>query len=224
MARVIRYRVHNLAADRLPTLHQRFDELAGARQWRSEPLWLASGESRGLFEGEYFRHLIDADRARAAGEAGGETDLDPPGPDPAEAGAERVSDISAAGFLKMRGDELDALVLLFFLRDISAEFGVRVVWHDDENPLLKLRFLEFRSGLLPTGQTLEDHLAKRPIIKKVEGLAITFYPPGYQLHRLESPPGTRWGYALHGLRAYAPTLLEAESEAMKIARAHRHLG
>jgi hypothetical protein len=193
---VIHFRLHKLAPDRLERVHAQVEELAAAREWRSQPIWIASRRSRGLFESEYFRHLLEAEGAT----------------------------ISAAGFLKMNGDETDALVLLFFLRDLSAEYGVRVVWHDEENPLMKLRFMEFRSGLLPTGQTLEDHLAKRPVVKKVMGQAIIFYPPGYRVHRLATPTSVEWGYAIHGLRAYAPTLFEAEQEALKIVRAHRHLG
>jgi len=172
-----------------------FVGLATGRDWRSDPVWVATANTRSLFEAEYLRHLTVAE---------GE-------------------DISAAGFLKMNGDETDALVLLFFLRDLSAEYGVRAVWLDEENPLLKLRFLEFRRGLLPTGQTLEDHFAKRPIIKKVQGQAIHFYPPGYRVYS-QSAGNERWGYSLHGLRAYAPSLLEAEQEAMKILRGLRHLG
>jgi len=126
-------------------LERQVEALAAVREWRSEPAWLATSQTRDLFRSEYFRHLLAAEGA----------------------------DIAGGGFLKMRGDETDALVLLFFLRDISAEYGIRAVWKDEENPLLKLRFLEFRHGLLPTGQTLEDHFAKRPVIKKVAGQAIT---------------------------------------------------
>lgn len=192
---MIHHRLHGLAEERLERLAGQVEELAAARPWKSEPIWMATSRSTGLFESEYFRHLLDAE---------GE-------------------DVSAAGFLKMRGDETDALVLLFFLRDLSAEYGVRAVWRDEENPLLKLRFLEFRHGLLPTGQTLEDHFAKRPVIKRVSGQAIHFYPPGYRVHA-GAAGSDRWGYSLHGLRAYAPSLLEAEQEALKILRGLRHLG
>ena len=195
MPRVIHHRLHGLPDERLERLEHQIDELAAAREWRSGPAWLATASSRGLFESEYFRHLVEAE-----------------GPE-----------VAAGGFLKMRGDETDALVLLFFLRDISAEYGVRAVWRDDDNPLLKLRFLEFRKGLLPTGQTLEDHFAKRPVIKKVGGQAIQFYPPGYRVHS-RAVASDRWGYSLQGLRAYAPSLLEAEREALKILRGLRHLG
>ncbi len=195
MARVIHHRLHGVPADRLERLTEQVEALAAVREWRSEPVWMATPLTRNLFQSEYFRHLIGAE---------GE-------------------EITAGGFLKMQGDETDALVLLFFLRDLSAEYGVRAVWRDEENPLLKLRFLEFRHGLLPTGQTLEDHFAKRPIIKKVAGQAIHFYPPGYRVHS-RATASDRWGYSLQGLRAYAPSLLEAEQEALKILRGLRHLG
>ena len=195
MPRVIHHRLHGLPEDRLERLTEQVEALAAVRVWRSEPVWMATTLTRDLFQSEYFRHLVAA---------GGE-------------------DITAGGFLKMQGDETDALVLLFFLRDLSAEYGVRAVWRDDANPLLKLRFLEFRHGLLPTGQTLEDHFAKRPIIKKVAGQAIHFYPPGYRVHSRRAA-SDRWGYSLQGLRAYAPSLLEAEHEALKILRGLRHLG
>lgn len=195
MPRVIHHRIHGLPDERLERLESQVEALASAREWRSEPAWLATARSRGLFESEYFRHLVEAEGR----------------------------DVDAAGFLKMRGDETDALILLFFLRDISAEYGIRVVWRDDENPLLKLRFLEFRRGLLPTGQTLEDHFSKRPVIKKVGGQSIQFYPPGYRVH-VRGAASDRWAYSLQGLRAYAPSLLEAEREALKILRGLRHLG
>ena len=195
MARVIHHRLHGLDVDRLERLEGQVEALAAAREWRSEPAWLATSRTRDLFGSEYFRHL-----AAAEGE-----------------------DVAGGGFLKMRGDETDALILLFFLRDLSAEYGIRAVWKDEENPLLKLRFLEFRNGLLPTGQTLEDHFAKRPVIKKVAGQAIHFYPPGYRVHS-SATASDRWGYSLHGLRAFAPSLLEAEQEALKILRGLRHLG
>jgi hypothetical protein len=196
MARVIHYRLHGLPSGRLERVERQLKELAAVREWRSGAPWLASPRSRGLFEMEYLRHLQLAE-----------------GPD-----------VSAGGFLKMAGDETDALMLLFFVRDLSAEYAIRTVLRDDENPLAKLRYLEFRRGRLPSGHALEDVLARRPIIKKVMGQAIMFYPPSYRVHS-QSPPGPgHWGYALCGLRAFAPSLLEAEQEALKILRGLRHLG
>jgi hypothetical protein len=134
------------------------------------------------------------------------------------------SDVSIAGFLKTGGDETDVLVLTLFLRDLSAEYGIRVVLRDEDNPLAKLRHLEFRHGRLPSGNALEEMLARRPVIKKVDGQGIMFYPPAHRLNTQAPARPSQWGYALCGLRAYAPTLLEAEREALKILRAMRHLG
>jgi len=61
------------------------------------------------------------------------------------------------------------------------------------------------------------------VIKKVQGERILFYPPTFRLHS-QSPPSPEWAYALFGIRAYAPTLLEAEQEALKILRGFGHLG
>jgi hypothetical protein len=135
---------------------------------------------------------------------------------------EDVVKTSAAGFVKMAGDETDALIIAIFLRDLSAEYGIKTTLKDDDHPLAKLRRLEFDHGRLPSGQTLEEILAKRPVIKKVQGERILFYPPTFRLHS-QSPPSPEWAYALFGIRAYAPTLLEAEQEALKILRGFGHL-
>jgi hypothetical protein len=132
-------------------------------------------------------------------------------------------ELSAAGFMKLAGDETDALIIAIFMRDLSTEYGVRTSIRDEDHPLAKLRRLEFDCGRLPTGQSLEDVLAKRPVIKKVEGERIFFYPPTFRLHS-QGPPSPEWAYALCGIRAYAPTLLEAEQEALKILRGFGHLG
>ena len=196
MRRVLHYRFYGLPLERLARVRSQFMALGAARDWRSGPPWVASDISRGLFEMEYLRHL------RAA----------------------EGSEVAAAGFLKMAGDETDALILAIFLRDLSAEYGIRTVLRDPDHPLSKLRYLEFRRGRLPSGNALEDVLARRPVIKKVEGQPILFYPPSYRVHSMAPPGQVEWGYALYGLRAFAPTLLEAEQEALKILRGLRHLG
>ncbi len=155
---------------------------------------MASSYSKRLFEMEYFRHLRN----------------DEP-------------DVSAGGFVKMGRDETDALIIAIFMRDLSAEYGVETSMRDEDHPLAKLRRLQFQTGRLPTGQTLEDVLAKRPVIKKVEGERIFFYPPTFRLYS-QGPPSPEWAYALCGIRAYAPTLMEAEQEALKILRGFGHLG
>jgi len=135
---------------------------------------------------------------------------------------EDVVGTGAAGFVKMAGDETDALILAIFMRDLSAEYGIKTTLKDDDHPLAKLRRLEFDHGRLPSGHTLEEILAKRPVIKKVQGERILFYPPTFRLHS-QSPPSPEWAYALFGIRAYAPTLLEAEQEALKILKGFGHL-
>jgi hypothetical protein len=196
MARVLHYRLYGLPEHRLERVHDAFDTLASARVWRSGRPWIASSHSHGLFEMEYFRHLKN--------EEGGS--------------------LRAAGFLKMAGDETDALIMSIFMRDLSKEHaGARTSIRDEDHPLAKLRRLDFQNGRLPSGQSLEDVLAKRPVIKKVEGERIFFYPPTFRLHSM-SPPSPEWAYALCGMRAYAPTLLEAEQEALKILRGFGHLG
>ncbi len=195
MARVLHYRVFGLPEHRLERVHEQFGALAAARTWRCERPWIASSQSRSLFEMEYFRHLRD----------------------------DEGHHVVAAGFVKMAGDETDALIISIFLRDLSAEYGVRILLLDEDHPIAKLRRLEFVRGRLPTGLSLEDVLAKRPVIKKVAGERIFFYPPAFRLHS-QGPSSPEWAYALFGIRAYAPTLLEAEQEALKILRGFGHLG
>jgi len=195
MPRVLHYRLYGLPEHRLERVHEQFDALAAARAWRCGKPWIASSHSGGLFEMEYFRHLRQ--------DEGG--------------------DLSASAFVKMAGDETDALIITIFMRDLSAEYGIRGSIRDEDHPLAKLRRLDFERGRLPSGQTLEDVLAKRPVIKKVEGERIFFYPPTFRLHS-QGPPSPEWAYALCGMRAYAPTLLEAEQEALKILRGFGHLG
>lgn len=195
MRRVLHYRLYGLPDQRLDRVHEQFDALAAARTWRCDTPWVASASSTGLFQMEFFRHLHMDDAANP----------------------------SAAGFVKMAGDETDALIITIFMRDLSAEYGIKVAMKDEDHPLAKLRRLEFLRGRLPSGQSLEDVLAKRPVIKKVHGERILFYPPTFRLHS-QGPPSPEWAYALCGIRAYAPTLLEAEQEALKILRGFGHLG
>src|SRR5437899_5419875 len=154
MARVLHYRLYGLAEHRVERIHEEFELLAGARTWRCGRPWIASSQSRGLFDMEFFRHLKN----------------------------EEGKALSAAGFVKMAGDETDALIITIFMRDLSAQNGIRTSIRDDDHPLAKLRYLDFESGRLPRGQSLEDVLAKRPVIKKVEGERIFFYPPTFRLH------------------------------------------
>ena len=196
MARVVHHRLYGLPPERVERVQSQFEHLASSRTWRGDRPWVATDLSPKLFEMEYFRHARESEGA----------------------------EVSGAGFMKTGGDETDVLVLTLFLRDLSAEYGIRAVMRDDDNPLAKLRYLEFGRGRLPSGNSLEEMLARRAVIKKVEGQAIMFYPPAHRLNSHAASRPAQWGYALCGLRAYAPTLLEAEREALKILRAMRHLG
>lgn len=195
MPRVLHYQLRDLPEHQLERIHEQFAALGQARAWRCGQPWVASSLSRALFEMEYFRHLKN----------------------------DEGKQLSAAGFVKMAGDETDALIITIFMRDLSVEHAIRTSIRDEDHPLAKLRRLDFESGRLPGGLELEDVLAKRPVIKKVEGERIFFYPPTFRLHS-QSPPSPEWAYALCGMRAYAPTLLEAEQEALKILRGFGHLG
>src|SRR3989442_2619884 len=128
---------------------------------------------------------------------------------------EEGRELSAAGFVKMAGDETDALIITIFIRDLSAEYVIRTSIRDEDHPLAKLRRLDFESGRLPRGRPLEDVLAKRPVIKKVEGERIFFYPPTFRLHS-QSPATPESPSRPSGIPPYAPTLLEAEHEPLKI--------
>src|SRR2546430_5756032 len=110
MQRVLHYRIHDLPGHRLERLHQQFEALAKARTWRCDRPWIASAYSRDLFAMEYLR-LAHSDAK---------------------------GDLSAAGFVKMAGDETDALIITIFLRDLSAEHAVTVMLRDEVLPLAML--------------------------------------------------------------------------------------
>jgi hypothetical protein len=97
------------------------------------------------------------------------------------------------------GDETDALATLYFLNDCTQRFHGRAQLKDEENPIAKLRFLDIRQGKLPSGMPIEDVLAARPVIKRLNGGAITFYPPTYRPNSYfrRDKPGM-WGLDLRG--------------------------
>src|ERR1700730_9127277 len=100
----------------------------------------------------------------------------------------------------------------------------RAILKDADTPPDKLRQLDIRQGRLPSGMPIEDVLAARPVIKKMEGEPITFYPPTYRPNSYfrRDKPGM-WGFSLKGIRDFAPSFLEAEAEAMRIYRGFRQL-
>ncbi len=174
--------------------------------WRDASPWLADAASPDLFSMEYFRHSVTT--------AGIENP---------EAGP-----LSAATFVKLNGDETDALALLFILRDLSERFKVQIVLHDSENPIAKLRHITLVAGRLPDGAPLEDILVRRSVFKKLpNGFRIEMYPPralttAFGLPEADTERRT-WSFLVHGLRGSAPTFFEAEAEAMRIYNGLRRL-
>ena len=196
MSRVVQYRVHGLREGQDEALDGAFAGLRRARTWRGDPPWLARPGSTSLFEMEFLRHVRE----------------------------EEGEGVDAAGFFELQGDETDVLVLVLFLRDLSADLGLRVSVRDPDHPLSKLRYLEFRGGVLPSGNSLEQLLSRRPMTKKVDGRPIAFYAPSHPLNARHPDQPVRWGYRVGTIRAFAPTLLEAEREALRLHRALSHLG
>ena len=205
MGRVIHLRLHGLPAGLREPLQERLAELAASRDWHSDRPWLADGQTRSLFEMEFFRHAAEA----AAAQPGGRP-------------------LSAAGFVRLGRDETDALAVLFIARDLSERFAVTVQVRDPDNPIAKLREVDLSVGLLPDGAPLEAVLVARPIFKKLPGAVIEMYPP----RALASAFGTlsghderrrNWSFLVHGMRDSAPDFLAAEAEAMRIYRSLRFL-
>jgi hypothetical protein len=196
MRRVLFSRLYDVAPARLAELEKDARVFSRSRAWRGDAFWLATENTTDLFAMEYFRH--------ARNEEG-------PG-------------LSAAGFLRLLGDETDAIATLYFMNDVSQRFHGRALLKDEENPIAKLRYLDIRQGRLPSGMPIEDVLAARPVIKKMEGEPITFYPPTYRPNPYfrRDKPGM-WGFSLRGIRDFAPSFLEAEAEALRIYRGFRRL-
>ncbi|MBV9101092.1 MAG: hypothetical protein JOZ46_05385 [Candidatus Dormibacteraeota bacterium] len=207
MSRVIHVRVHGLAEADRGSAHAQFQRLAASREWRAEPPWLADSGSRELFHQLYFAEAAD------------HWLREHPGARP----------LSAACFLRVAGDETDALALVFTLRDISERFGVGVTVRDPDNPIAKLRTIELAAGRLPDGAALEAIMVRRPIFKRVSrAQRIEMYPPralGSAFGTRDGSDGERrtWSFLVHGMRDSRPSFLEAEAEAMRIWRGLRFL-
>ena len=207
MARVIHVRIHGLREEDRDALHARFTSLATSREWRDDVPWLAHPRSIDLFA-QLFFHEAAALQSRERPELGS---------------------LDAASFLRVIGDETDALALVFMLRDLSERFGVHVLVHDPDNPIAKLRSIDLNAGRLPDGSALETILVRRPIFKRLRGGGrIEMYPPralGSAFGTLDASDGERrtWSFLVHGMRDSRPSFLEAEAEAMRIWRGLRFL-
>jgi len=133
--------------------------------------------------------------------------------------------LTAAGFLRLLGDETDAIATLYFMNDVSQRFHGRALLDDEEKPDRKAPATStYRQG--PPAVRHADRRCARgaPVIKKMEGEPITFYPPTYRPNPYfrRDKPGM-WGFSLRGIRDFAPSFLEAEAEAMRIYRGFRRL-
>jgi hypothetical protein len=206
MGRVLHVRIHGLDPSDREGLQGRFEELAATRDWRGDRPWLADAATSDLF-----RSLFFDDACRAAAHE-----------------APEAGPLSAAAFVRLNRDETDALALLFILRDLSERFGVLIQLRDPDNPIAKLRHIDLSGGLLPDGAQLEAVLVARPIYKRLPGAVIEMYPPralGSAFGTVEATDERRrnWSFLVHGMRATAPTFLEAEAEAMRIYRGLRFL-
>jgi hypothetical protein len=198
MARVVYYRLLNEGRGSAATWAEAVERFAATRTWRGEPMWLATDKSPGLFESEYLRHLR----------------------------LSSIEPVVGAGFLKLAGDETDALAVSFGLLRLSRELGGRVVVEDPDNPIGKQRVVEFVEGAVVGPRSIDDLMVSGPIFKRMPGATITFYPPRYRGATMPgpaSPPGW-WSFSIQGMRDQAPGFLEAEAEAMRIYRSLQSIG
>ena len=207
MGRVIHVRIHGLHSANRQALRDRFAHLAGSREWRDQPPWLADKSSTALFSQLFFSDAAEACQREHP----------------------ELAPLSAATFLRVIGDETDALALVFMLRDLSERFGVHVSVRDPDNPIAKLRAFDMTGGRLPDGRALETIMVRRPIFKRLRtGGRIEMYPPralGAAFGTRDGSDGERrsWSFLVHGMRDSRPSFLEAEAEAMRIWRGLRFL-
>src|SRR3982074_3866575 len=99
MRRVLFYRLYDVVPTRLAELEEEARAFTRSRAWRGDAFWLADENTTELFAMEYFRHLRN----------------------------EEGPTLSAAGFLRLLGDETDAIATLYFLNDISQRFHGRAL-------------------------------------------------------------------------------------------------
>ena len=118
MGRVVRYRLLNSGRATVAAWEEAVRLFAATRSWREGEMWLATDASRGLFQSEYLRHLR----------------LETPDP------------VLGAGFVKVEGDETDALAVCFGLLRMTEERGGRVLIDDLDNPIRKQRRHRCRRG------------------------------------------------------------------------------
>jgi hypothetical protein len=205
MSRVIQLRVRGLDAEVRDAMQERFSELVAGREWRDGTPWLADQASRDLLPQLFF------DQAKA--EARANADERP---------------LSAATFVRIAGDEADALALAFIARDISERFDADVELHDPDNSIAKLRRVLLSSGRLVGGAALETILVRRAIYRRMpDGSRMEMIPPRPPGSAFGHPVGADapacWSFIVHDIRVVDPSFLGAEAEAMRIFRGFRAL-
>src|ERR1700694_5313999 len=107
MRRVLFSRRYDGVPARLAELEKDARAFSRSRAWRGDIFWLATENTTDLFTMEYFRHARN----------------------------EEGLNLSAAGFLRLLGDETDAIATLYFMNDVSQRFHGRAVLRDEENPI-----------------------------------------------------------------------------------------
>jgi hypothetical protein len=205
MSRVIQLRVRGIDAAARDGLQNRFAELVAGREWRDGTPWLADRQSHDLLPQLFF--------------------------DQAEAQARLLDDdrpLSAATFVRIAGDEADALALAFIARDISERFAAAVGLRDADNPIAKLRQIELVNGRLPNGRPLESILVRRAIFRRMpDGSRMEMIPPHGRSQAFGQPVTDEteraWSFIVCDIRVVEPSFLDAEAEAMRIFRGFRAL-
>ncbi len=205
MSRVIQLRVRGLDTAARDLMHERFAELVAGRDWRDGTPWLADQLSRGLLSQLFFDQALA--EARTTGD-------------------ERP--LSAAGFVRVAGDEADALALAFIARDISERFSAELELLDRDNPIAKLRRVELMDGRLRNGRPLESILVRRVIYRRMpDGSRMEMIPPHGRGSAFGRPVGAdsegSWSFVVHDIRIVDQSFLDAEAEAMRIFRGFRAL-
>lgn len=200
MSRVIHVRARGVVPGDREAMRARFGAQVAAREWRGGVPWLADSGSPDLLAQLFF----ESAQAEALQES--------------HHGA-----LSAAAFVRIAGDEADALALMFILRDLSGEFGAAIELRDPDNPIAKLRRVRLQAGRLAAGGELESILVRRAIYRSMpDGSRMEMIPPrgpGSAFGSSEGgQAGDEWSFIVHDIRIADRSFLRAEAEAMRIYR------
>jgi hypothetical protein len=204
MSRVIQIRVRGIDERGQAAMQTRFTELAAAREWRDGQPWLADSRSRNLLAQLFFDNAQQVSRA-----------------------ADR-DELCGAGFVRVAGDEADALALLFIALEVSEHTGAEVEVCDPDNPIAKLRYVVMCGGRLIDGLPLDTILVRRAIYRRMpDGTRMEMIPPRARGSAFGRAIGDdvelSWSFIVHDIRIVDASFLGAEAEAMRIFRGLRAL-